>query len=87
MTAAVNDIELEWVDAVKGSEMNKKAWPAVCGRWCTTAGIIANSHCYGSIGTLGRSTEHSPSLATGDRISTLCGGIHVQSGIVKQLAD
>ncbi|KAL9622094.1 MAG: hypothetical protein Q9204_008062, partial [Flavoplaca sp. TL-2023a] len=28
MTATVNDIELEWVDAVKGSEMNKKAWPA-----------------------------------------------------------
>ncbi|KAL9026022.1 MAG: hypothetical protein Q9180_007553 [Flavoplaca navasiana] len=28
MTATVNDIKLEWVDAVKGSEMNKKAWPA-----------------------------------------------------------
>ncbi|KAL8644531.1 MAG: hypothetical protein Q9226_007714 [Calogaya cf. arnoldii] len=31
MTATINEIELEWVDAVKGSEMNKKAWPAVCG--------------------------------------------------------
>ena len=37
MTATVNDIELEWVDAVKGSEMKKEAWPAVCGRWRTTA--------------------------------------------------
>lgn len=87
MTATINDIELEWMDAVKGSEMNRKAWPAVCGCWCATARIISDSHCYGSTGTLGRSTEHSLSLAMGDRTSTLCGGMHVRSGIVKQLAD
>lgn len=37
MVAAINDIKLRWVDAVKGSEMERKAWPAVCGSGYTSA--------------------------------------------------
>ncbi|KAL8731790.1 MAG: hypothetical protein Q9166_003237 [cf. Caloplaca sp. 2 TL-2023] len=29
LTATVSDIDLEWIDAVKGSEVHTKAWPAV----------------------------------------------------------
>ncbi|KAL8688519.1 MAG: hypothetical protein Q9224_004862 [Gallowayella concinna] len=28
LTATINDIDIEWIDAVKGTDVHKKAWPA-----------------------------------------------------------
>ena len=76
LTAAVNDIQLEWINAVKGDDLHRKAWPAVRRHYLlrNLFPTIPNDH--DSTGIRVNSTGRWQSLVIGDRMSMSCEGVY-----------